>query len=81
MEDLIFRFLQSSHIDPLYFVTCIADIVAFFLWGRIKRVTSNTQRALYRAIILVAIVLTAGVLSRYFGLITDWKELESLWSS
>jgi predicted MFS family arabinose efflux permease len=79
MQEIISRFLQSSHIDPVYFVTGIADIVALFLWGKLKKGLSNTQRALYKAIILVAIILTAAVLCKVFGVINDWKELKSIW--
>jgi hypothetical protein len=81
MQDLIFRFLKSSGVDPVYFITCIVDVIAIFLWVRLKRGLSDLQRSLYRAIILVAIVLTAGALCKFFGLIMDWKELESIWSS
>ena len=81
MQDLINRFLQSSHVDPIYFITCIADIVSVFLSTRLKRNLSVWQRSLYDAIIVVAIVLTAAVLCKYFGVIQDWKELKSIWSS
>jgi hypothetical protein len=81
MQDLIFRFLQSSRIDPVYFVTCIVDVISVFLWRRLKGDLPDLQRSLYRAMIFVAIVLTAGALCKYFGLIKDWKELESIWSS
>ena len=80
MENLIARFLESSHIDPVYFVTCIVDIIALILWRRLKRGLSVLERSLYTAIILVAIVLTAGALCRLFGIIKDWKEFESIWS-
>jgi hypothetical protein len=81
MSDLIFRFLQSSRVDPVYFITCIVDVISVFLWRRLKRGLPVLQKSLYRAIILVAIVLTAGVLCKFFGLIKDWKEFESIWSS
>lgn len=80
MKDLIFRFLQSTRVDPVYFITCILDVISIFLWGRLKRPLSNTQRSLYKAIILVAVALTAAALCKYFGLIKDWKEFESIWS-
>ena len=79
MKDLISRLLQSSHIDPVYFVTCVLDVAALFLWKGLKRGTPPVQSALYKAVILLAILLTAGTLSKLFGLITEWKELESLW--
>ena len=79
MKDLISRLLQSSHIDPVYFVTAVLDITAYFLWRGLKRGTPPMQSALYKAVILLAILLTAGTLARLFGLITDWKELESIW--
>jgi hypothetical protein len=81
MQDLINRFLVSSHIDPVYFITCIVDAISIFLWTRLKGHLTDLQRSLYRATIFVAIVLTAGALCKYFGFITDWKELESIWSS
>lgn len=81
MQDLISRFLASSRIDPVYFVTCIVDVISIFLWTRLKGALPDSQRSLYRAIILVAIVLTAGALCKFFGLIKDWKELESVWRS
>ena len=80
MNDLVIRFLQSSGIDPVYFITCIVDAVSIFLWTRLKRQLSVLQRSLYDAIILVAIVLTAVALCKFFGLINDWKELKSFWS-
>jgi hypothetical protein len=79
MQYIIARFLESSHIDPVYFVTLIVDVVAVFLWFRLKRHLPTIQRSLHTAIIIVAIVLTAGVLFKYFGVIKDWKELRSLW--
>ncbi len=81
MHDLIVRFLESSRIDPVYFITCIVDVIALFFWGKLKGGLPDWQRSLYRAVILVAIVLTAGVLCKFFGLIKNWKELESNWSS
>jgi hypothetical protein len=41
----------------------------------------NFQRSLYKAIIVVAMLLTAGTVCKLFGIIKDWKELESLWNS
>jgi hypothetical protein len=76
MKDLIVRFLQASRIDPVYFVTCVVDVIAIFLWRGLRRGTTATKSALYKAVILVAIVLTAASLSRFFGLIKHWKELE-----
>jgi hypothetical protein len=81
MQDLINRFLESSRIDPLYFVTCIVDVIAIFLWGRLKGGLSDLQRSLYKAVIFVAMVLTVGALCKFFGLIKDWRELRSIWSS
>lgn len=81
MRDLIVRFLESSHIDPVYFITGIVDIISIFLWGRLKGGLSNLQRSLYKAIIFVAMVLTAGALCKFFGLINDWKELKSIWGA
>ena len=80
MKDLINRFLESSHVDPVYFITCIVDVVAILLWGKLKGGLSELQRSLYKAIIFVAIVLTAATLSKYFGVIKNWKELKSIWS-
>lgn len=81
MADLISRFLASSHIDPFYFVTCIVDVVSIFLWSRLEEALPDSVRSLYRAVIIVAIVLTAGALCKFFGLIKDWRELESIWRS
>jgi hypothetical protein len=81
MQDLINRFLVSSHIDPIYFITGIVDVISIFLWRGLKGGLPDWQRALYKAMIFVAFVLTAGALCKFFGLITDWKELESIWSS
>ena len=81
MGNLISRFLASSHLDPIYFVTCIVDLVSIFLWRRLKEALPDTEKALYKAVIIVAIVLTAGALCKFFGLINDWSELESLWRS
>jgi hypothetical protein len=72
MKDLLVRFLQSSHIEPVYFVTFVADLVALFLSRRLKRGLTDLQRALYWAIILVAITMTAGSLCKFFGIIKDW---------
>jgi hypothetical protein len=71
MQDLIFRFLKNSGIDPIYFITGILDVIAVFLWGRLKANLSNWQRAFYKAIILVAIALTAGAVCKFYGLITE----------
>ena len=81
MQDLIFRFLKSSGIDPVYFITGIIDVISLSLWRSLKRDLSDSQRALYKAVILVAIVLTAYALCKFFGLLINWKELESVWSS
>ena len=81
MQYLINRFLESSRIDPVYLITCIVDVISIFLWRRLKGGLSDLQRSLYRAIIFVAIVLTAAALCKFFGLIKNWKELESIWSS
>ncbi len=81
MRDLVVRFLEYSHTDPVYFATCLIDVVSIFLWTKLKRPLSSFQRALYTAVIVVAFVLTAGVLCKYFGLFNDWKDLQSLWSS
>lgn len=81
MENFISRFLASSHIDPFIFMTCIVDVVSIFLWRGLKETMPETQRSLYKAVIIVAIVLTAGALCKYFGLIKDWRELESIWRS
>jgi hypothetical protein len=80
MQYLITHFLESSHIDPVYFITGIVDVISVFLWRRLKRGLPDWQRSLYRAVIFVAIVLTAYALSKYFGLIKDWKELLPNWS-
>jgi len=79
MEEIIARFLRSSHIDPFYFVTCLVDVLSVFLWRRLKGALSYSQRSLYNAIIVVAVVLTVVALCKFFGLIKDWKELESIW--
>lgn len=76
MQDILIRFLQSSRIDPLYFVTCVVDVISIFLWSRLGKPLTVTQRSLYKAVIFVAIVLTIGAFCRYFGLIGDWRELE-----
>jgi hypothetical protein len=79
MHELITRFLESSRIDPIYFFTWIVDVLAVFLWSRLKGSLSEWRRSLYKAVIVVAIVLTAGALCKFFGLINDWKELKSIW--
>ena len=81
MNDLIVRFLQSTGIDPVYFITGILDIVSIFLWTTLKKPISDLQRSLVKAIILVAIVLTVAGLCKLFGFFTDWKQLEPRWSS
>jgi hypothetical protein len=81
MVNLISRFLASTHLDPFYFTTCIVDVISFFFWRRLKDTLPDSEKALYKAIIIVAIVLTAGALCKFFGLINDWKELESIWRS
>ncbi len=81
MRDLITRFLISSGIDPVYFVTLLVDIVAIVFAGKLKRGLTVTQRSFYKAIILVAVLLTAGVLAKIFGFITSWKDLKSLWTT
>lgn len=81
MEDLLVRFLHSSGIDPVYFVTGIVDLISIFLWTRLKLHLSDVQRSMYKATIIVAILLTAGVLCKYFGFVTNWKDVESFWNS
>ncbi len=81
MQYLIARFLEDSHIDPVYLVTVIVDVVSVFLWTRLKKDLSVLRRSLYTSMILVSVILTAGVLCKVFGYITDWKELLSFWSS
>ena len=81
MEDIVSRFLQLSHTDPVYFITIVVDVLAIFLWGRLKRGLTDSERGLYRAVILVAMALSAATLSKFFGLINDWKELRSIMSS
>lgn len=81
MDHIISRFLASSHIDPVVFITCVVDVVSIFLWRGLKGTMPETQRSLYKAVIIVAIVLTAGTLCKYFGVIKDWRELESIWKS
>ncbi|MGB2867735.1 MAG: hypothetical protein WBD36_04745 [Bacteroidota bacterium] len=76
MKDLLVRYLQSSHSDPVYFLTFVVDIASIFLLGRLKHGLSDAQRALYKAVIVVAFMLTAVCLFKYFGVIKDWKELE-----
>jgi len=80
MQYLITRFLESSHIDPVYLITGIVDVISFFLWRKLKRGLPDWQRSLFKAVIFVAIVLTAGALCKYFGLIKDWKELKPNWN-
>ncbi len=79
MNYLITRFLESSHINPVYFITGIVDVLSVFLWWRLRGGLPDWKRSLYRAVIFVAIVLTAYALSKYFGLIKDWKELVPNW--
>jgi hypothetical protein len=79
MENILSRFLESSHIEPIYFITCMVDVLSILLWKKLKGGMPDWQRALYKAIILVAVVLTAAVTCRYFGFIKDWKELKSFW--
>ena len=81
MKDLVFRFLQSSGIEPIYLVTGILDIISLSLWRALKKDLSDSQRALYKSVILVATALTAYAFCKFFGLLGDWKELESVWSS
>ncbi len=81
MQYLITRFLQNSHIDPVYFVTCIIDIVSYFLWGRLRKGLTTTERSLYKAIIFVAFVLTVASLSKVLGFFQEWKELKDIWKS
>ncbi len=81
MRDLITRWILLSGIDPVYFITGIVDILALYLLGRLKKGLTVHQRALYKAVIVVAILLTAGVLSKVFGLITEWKDLKTLWDT
>ncbi len=79
MRDLITDFLQSAHIDPVYFVTCAVDVIAFILWKKLKTGLSVTQRSFYNAFIFVSVVLTIVVLCKVFGVIKDWSELRSIW--
>ncbi|HEY6953544.1 MAG TPA: hypothetical protein VI758_14145 [Bacteroidota bacterium] len=81
MRDLLGRFLQSSGIDPVYFVTCIVDVISLFLWRKLKEPLTESQRALFKAVILVALVMTVYVLCKFFGVINDWRDLEPNWSS
>ncbi len=78
MQELITRFLQSSHADPVYFVTGVVDLFSLILWGQLRKGLSNTQRALYRAIIVVAFLLTVACLSKYLGFIQEWKDLRTI---
>jgi hypothetical protein len=80
MKYLIARFLESSHIDPVYLVIGIVDIISIFLWKRLQGGIPDWQRSLFRAVILVAILLTLGALCKYFGFIKDWKELKPNWT-
>ncbi len=75
MKELITDFLQSSHTDPVYFITLVIDIAAYFLGRKLKQGLSSTQRALYQSVIIVGVVLTSACLSKFFGLFQDWKEL------
>ncbi len=81
MRDIIIDFLQASHIDPLYLVTGVLDIVSIYLWTRLGLALSNSQRALYKAIIVVSFMLSAGVLCKYFGVIREWRDLLTVWNS
>ena len=80
MQYLITRFLESSHIDPVFLITGIVDVISVYLWRKLKGGLPDWQRSLFRAVIFVAIVLTAGALCKYFGLIKDWKELKPNWN-
>lgn len=80
MKHLIGRFLEAWHIDPVYFVIGMVDVFSVFLWMRLKGGLPEWQRSLFRAVILVAILLTAAALCKYFGLIKDWKDLKPGWS-
>jgi len=71
MQDLIFRFLKSSGIDPIYFIAGILDVLSAFLWIGLKGALPYWRRSLYKGVILMAIVLTAGVLCKYFGLFDE----------
>ena len=79
MQYLITRFLESSGIDPVFFITGMVDVLSVFLWRRLKGGLPDWKRSLYRAVIFVAILLTAAALSKYFGLINEWKELKPHW--
>jgi len=81
MEDLVNRFLQIQHIDPVYFVTTLIDVAAIYVWGKLKGGLSVTLRSLYNAIIVVAFVMTAAVVCKVFGVIDDWRELKTIWTS
>jgi hypothetical protein len=81
MQYIIARFLEDSHIDPIYLVTAIVDIVSVFLWLRLKNDLTVLRRSLYTSMIVVAMIMTAGVLCKVFGYITDWKDLMSFWTS
>ena len=80
MQYLITRFLESSHIDPVFLITGIVDVISVYLWRKLKGGLPDWQRSLFRAVIFVAIVLTAGALCKYFSLIKDWKELKPNWN-
>ena len=77
MRDLIERFLQDSGIDPVYFVTGIVDALALYLATRLKLGLTVTQRSLHISVIIVAILMSAGVIGKAFGLITNWHDLQS----
>jgi len=79
MKDLITRFLVASRVDLFFFMTGIVDVFAVFLWSRLKGGLPEWKRSLYKAVIFVAMVLTAVALCKYFGLIKDWKELKPNW--
>ncbi|MBI3004804.1 MAG: hypothetical protein HYY49_05245 [Ignavibacteriales bacterium] len=80
MKQLIARFLESSHVDPVYLIIGIVDLMSVFLWRRLRGGIPEWQRALFKAVIIVAIVLTAAALCKHFGLINDWKDLRPNWS-
>ncbi len=80
MKYLIARFLEASHVDPVYLIIGIVDVMSVFLWRRLKGGLPEWQRSLSKAVIIVAIVLTAAALYKHFGLINDWKELRPDWS-
>lgn len=81
MKDILVRFLQSSHIDPVFFVTFVLDVAAYYLSKKLKKGISDLQRALYWAVILVAMAFTFASFAKVFGIIKDWNELRPIWQA